>query len=147
MCGRQSLRNVLRSSVTAIMAVTFALGGLAATASPAEASTPRVLAVGTRYPAAIERWRPLVKRYFPHTDHGKVPRRIQQEALAIIQWESGGSPSSRPMDGIWQLSRSHGTRAQRVNAATATRIAARLYLCQGYRWRPSWATARRLGLR
>jgi hypothetical protein len=137
----------MRSSLTAITAITIALGGLAVTASPAQAATPRVLAVGKRYPAAVERWRPLVKRYFPHTDHGQVPRRIQQEALAIIQAESGGSVRSRPMDGIWQLSRDHGTRYQRMDPTTATRIAARLYLRAGHRWSRSWTTARRLGIR
>jgi hypothetical protein len=108
---------------------------------------PYVYPVGRRYPASVERWRPLVKRYFPHTDHGKVPRRLQQEALAIILWESGGNPNDGPCEGIWQFSRDHGTHAQRMSPVISTRMAARLWLLQGKRWRPAWAAARRLRLR
>jgi hypothetical protein len=111
------------------------------------AGGPRVLPVGQKYPAAVERYRPLVVRYFPKDRTGHTPRRLQQEALAIILWESGGNPNDGPCEGIWQFARNHGTHAQRMSIVTSTKMAARLYLNQGRRWRPAWAAARRLGLR
>jgi hypothetical protein len=120
---------------------------LAALCFPAVAEArPRVLPVGKRYSAAVERWRPLVKRYFPKDRKGQVPRRLQQEALAVILAESGGSISSGPCFGIWQLSRDHGTVVRLRDPRISTRIAARLYVTSHRSWR-KWAVARRLGLR
>lgn len=122
-----------------------AIGALPTVPEIAEASArKRVLPVGTKYPWAVERWRPLVKRYFPKDRFGQVPRRLQQEALAIIWAESDGNPRSGPCDGIWQLSHDHGTSWQRHDPLTSTRIAARLYAVGGWR---AWAVARRLGVR
>ncbi len=41
----------------------------------------------SRFPADVERWRPLVRRYFPH---GQV-----EEALAVMRCESGGDPRAK----------------------------------------------------
>jgi hypothetical protein len=112
---------------------------------PSEAhASPRVLPVGRKYAPAVERWRPLVKRYFPKDRKGQVPRRLQQEALAVIQAESGGNPMDGPCFGIWQLSRDHGAIFRLRDPRTSTRIAARLYAHGGWR---AWTAARRLGLR
>jgi hypothetical protein len=108
---------------------------------------PGVLPIGQKYCAAVERYRPLVKRYFPKDRTGQVPRRLQQEALAVILWESGGNPNDGPCEGIWQFARNHGTHAQRMSPTISTRMAARLYVNQHYRWTPAWAAAQRLGLR
>jgi hypothetical protein len=148
MCGRQTVSLASRASLAALLFATLVMGTLAGNVSVAQASTgPRVLPVGKKYPAAVERYRSAVKRYFPKDRKGQVPRRLQQEALAIIMWESGGSPASGPCEGIWQFSRDHGSHAQRLNPVTATRMAARMYIAQGRRWRPGWAAAGRLGLR
>jgi hypothetical protein len=147
MCGKQSASIASRASLAALLFVTITLGTLAGNVSVAQASTgPHVLPVGKSYPAAVERWRPLVKRYFPKVK-GMVPRRLQQEALAVIMWESGGNPNDGPCEGIWQFSRDHGTHAQRMSPVVATRMASRMYLLQGHRWCPGWSAARRLGLR
>lgn len=126
-----------------------AIGALPTVPEIAEASSrKRVLPVGTKYPWAVERWRPMIVRYFPKDRTGHTPRRLQQEALAIIWAESDGNPRSGRQDGIWQLSNCHGkSEWQRHDPETSTRIAARLYAAQGGRWRPAWTTARGLGLR
>lgn len=103
-----------------------------------------VLPVGKRYPAAVERWRPLVKRYFPKDARGQVDRGLQQRALAVIEAESGGSVYSRPQVGAWQLSRCHGSYWARLDRVTSTRISARLYAVGGWH---AWSVSRRLGLR
>ncbi len=41
----------------------------------------------SRFPADVERWRPLVRRYFPH---GRI-----EEALAVMRCESGGDPQAK----------------------------------------------------
>lgn len=130
---------------TAIVAILSAPASFLTITDEAYAHTvKRVLPVGQRYGPAVERWRPLVKRYFPKDRFGQVPRRLQQEALAIIWAESDGNPRSGPCDGIWQLSHDHGTSWQRHDPVTSTRIAARLYAVGGWH---AWAVARRLGLR
>lgn len=147
MCGRQTVTTAVRATLAALLLFVITLGTLTGNASAAYASSPRVLPIGKRYPAAVERYRSVVKRYFPKDKTGQVPRRLQQEALAIIMWESGGSTKAGPCEGIWQFSRDHGTHGQRLSVITSTRMAARMYLLQGRRWHPGWAAASRLGLR
>lgn len=139
------------ASVLLLSAVIVAIGTLPGLVVKAHGMTvKRVLPVGTAYPPAVERWRPLVCRFFPHVN-GFVPRRLQQEALAIIWCESGGNTRcvTGSCAGLFQIhSKAHGYSIRTLkNAVRNVRIAARLYVTQGYRWRPAWTTARRLRLR
>jgi len=98
--------------------------------------------VGRTYPGAVERWRPVIRRYGYHVK-GKCPGWWQQQALAVIWAESDGSPFSGPCVGIWQLARCHHPNR---NAVHDTKIATAIYVSSGRSWR-AWTVCRKLRLR
>ncbi len=77
------------------------------------APTPRAVSarppVGS-YAGVVERWRPLVARYFP----GEV-----DTAMCVLRWESSGNPNARnpgsSAAGLWQFLRDTWNRAARAN--------------------------------
>jgi hypothetical protein len=108
-----------------------------------------VLAVGKKYPAAVERWRSTIRRYGYHVK-GKTPGWWQQQALAVVWAESGGDPKCRTGGclGLFQINTSgHKGGAKLYKAAYNTKIAVSGYVNEGRRWRPAWSTARGLGLK
>lgn len=75
----------------------------------------------------MERWRALVTRYFGAS---------ADEALRVMQGESGGNPNARNPSGatgLFQLTSHHGSLAQRLDPETNIRIAARLHAASGWR--------------
>ena len=108
-----------------------------------------VLAVGKKYPAGVERWRSIIRRYGYHV-HGKTPGWWQQQALAVVWAESGGDPKCRTGScrGLFQINASgHKGGTKLYTAAYNTKVATSGYVNEGRRWRPAWSTASGLGLR
>lgn len=91
----------------------------------------------------VENWRSLVARYFPASQ--------VNNALRVMQLESGGNPSAWKNDaiedsrGLFQINvRAHGTSMGNLfDPETNVRYASELYARQG--WGP-WTAARMLGL-